>query len=285
MSAIPDFQKRRRAFSTGMQWLCALATLLALVPLASLILYVIFQGAHRLDLDFFIHLPRPVGIPGGGMANAIVGTLTMVAIAFCIGAPVGVLAAVYLAEFGRGRIAFVVRFMADVLSGVPSIVTGIFTYAILVKPLGGFSALAGGAALGFMMIPIITRTTEELIRLVPKGLWEASLALGVTRWRTIVSIILKTAQSGILTGFILAGARVAGETAPLLFTAFSNQFWATGLRQPTASLTAQIYTLAISPFDEWHDQAWTGALVLLMLVLAVSLMARVFLKNPGKALQ
>jgi phosphate transport system permease protein len=278
------YTRRRHLVSRVMRWACGLATLVALVPLTSLVLYVIFQGTRRLDLVFFMHLPRPVGVPGAGMANAIVGTLTMVGIACCVGLPVGVMAAVYLAEFGQNRFGAAVRFTADVLSGVPSIVTGIFAYEILVKPLGGFSALAGGAALGFMMIPIVTRTTEELIRMVPKTLWEASLALGVTRWRTTLSIILKTAQGGIITGFILAGARIAGETAPLLFTAFSNQFWATGLRQPTASLTAQIYSLSISPFDEWHDQAWTGALVLLALVLAASLLARVFFRVPRKVL-
>jgi phosphate transport system permease protein len=280
-----DHTRKRHLISHVALWSCGLATLAALVPLLSLVLYVTAQGLHRFDLGFFIHLPRPVGVPGGGMANAIVGTLTMVAVASCLGLPCGILAAVYLAESGNKRFASLVRFTADVLTGVPSIVTGIFTYQIVVRPMGGFSALAGGVALGFMMVPIVTRSTEEILRLVPKSLWEASLALGVTRWRTVVSVVLRTARSGIITGCILAGARVAGETAPLLFTAFSNQFWATGLRQPTASLTAQIYTLAISPFDEWHDQAWTGALVLLMLVLGVSFLARTFFSSSRKVFQ
>ena len=277
-----DPLRRRQWVSRAAHGACGLSCLAALIPLASLLLYVVFQGVRRLDLAFLTHLPRPVGVPGGGMANAIAGTLTMVAIASCIGLPIGVLAAVYLVEFGKNRLGATVRFTADVLSGVPSIVTGIFTYEILVKPLGGFSALAGGAALGFMMVPIVTRSTEELIRLVPGTLREASLALGVTQWRTTLSIVLRTAQGGILTGILLAGTRVAGETAPLLFTAFSNQFWATGLRQPTASLTAQIYTLAISPFDEWHDQAWAGALLLLLLVLGAGLLARTAFRSLGR---
>ena len=257
-----------------MRGLCWSAMVMALVPLLSLLYLVISKGVHRLDLDFFTHLPRPVGIPGGGMANAIVGTLELVAIASAIGMPIGVLAGVYLSEFGDGKFATAVRFSADVLSGVPSIVTGIFAYEVMVKPMHGFSALAGGLALGTMMVPIIARITEQVVRLVPVGLREAALALGLPRWKAIVYVAMRTAMSGIATGLLLAATRVASETAPLLFTAFNNQFWPSGLNQPTASLTVQIFTYAISPYEQWRDMAWTGALVLLMMVLLVSLISR-----------
>jgi phosphate transport system permease protein len=235
---------------------------------------VVTRGWHRLDLDFFIHLPRPVGIPGGGMSNAVVGSLELVGIASIIGMPIGVLAGIFLAEYGENRFAKIVRFYADVLSGVPSIVTGIFAYQLVVRPMHGFSGLAGGFALSLMMIPLIARITEEVVRLVPTGLREAALALGVPRWRSIVSVVVRTAMSGIATGLLLAATRVASETAPLLFTAFNNQFWPSGVTQPTASMTVQIFTYAISPYQEWQDVAWTGALVLLLMVLLASLASR-----------
>jgi phosphate transport system permease protein len=265
---------RRARIDRLMRGLCWSGLAIALVPLLSLLYMVITRGWHRLDLDFFIHLPRPVGIPGGGMSNAVVGSIELVAIASIIGMPIGVLAGIFLAEYGDNRFAKTVRFYADVLSGVPSIVTGIFAYQLVVRPMHGFSALAGGFALSLMMIPLIARITEEVVRLVPTGLREAALALGVPRWRSIVSVVVRTAMSGIATGLLLAATRVASETAPLIFTAFNNQFWPSGVTQPTASLTVQIFTYAISPYQEWQDVAWTGALVLLMMVLLASLASR-----------
>jgi len=269
-----------------MVFLCGAAAAVAMIPLLSLLLYVLTQGLHRLDFTFFTHLPTPVGVEGGGMANAIVGTLTLVAIASCVGLPIGILAGVYLSEFGKkGKFAWMVRFTADVLSGVPSIVTGIVAYTLIVKTMHHFSALAGGVALGFMMIPITTRTTEELVKMVPHSIREASWALGVPQWKTILSIVIRTAKNGILTGVLLSIARIAGETAPLLFTAFNNQFWPHGVNEPTASLTVQVFTYAISPFQDWHDQAWTGALVLLLLVLAINMAAKLLFKNPRQLLR
>jgi phosphate transport system permease protein len=265
-----------------MRGLCWVALALALIPLISLLFLVVTKGLHRLDLDFFVHLPRPVGIPGGGMANALVGTFTLVLIASLFGMPVGVAAGLYLAEFGEGRFAGAVRFWADVLTGVPSIVTGIFAYDILVKPMHSFSALAGGFALGTMMIPIIARITEEVVRLVPVSLREAALALGIPKWKSILHVVLRTAMSGVATGLFLGATRVASETAPLLFTSFNNQYWNGSLGQPTASMTVQIFTYAISPYEEWRDMAWTGALVLLIIVLLASLASRLTLsKNRG----
>lgn len=257
-----------------MRGLCWAAMAAAVVPLLSLLYMVVSRGVHRFDLDFFLHLPRPVGIPGGGMANSIVGTLELVALASLMGAPLGILGGIYLAEFGTSRFAYVVRFLADVLSGVPSIVTGIFAYEVVVQPMHSFSGLAGAFALGLMMIPVITRITEEVVRLVPLSLREAAMALGVPRWRTIVTVVVRTAAGGIATGLLLAATRVASETAPLLFTAFNSQFWTAGPSQPTATLTVNIFTYAISPYQEWQDLAWTGALVLLLIVLAVSLVSR-----------
>jgi len=232
------------------------------------------KGASSLNLDFFVHLPKPVGQSGGGMANAILGTLQIVGIACLAGVPIGIGAGLYLAEHRGSQLANAVRFAADVMMGVPSIVVGIFAYAVVVRPMGGFSALAGAFALGVIMVPLVTRTTEEMVLLVPHEMREASLALGIPRWRTSISVIVRTALSGIATGVILAIARVAGETAPLLFTAFGNRFWATSLRQPVATLTVQVYTYAISPFQDWQRQAWAGALVLTGLVLALELGVR-----------
>lgn len=258
-----DFQTRRFLTDRLMVGLCGVAAFLAVVPLVSLLWYVLEQGITALRPGFFINLPTPVGVPGGGMANALVGTITLVLLACCVGLPVGIFAGIYLAEYGKkNNFAWMVRFTADVLSGVPSIATGIVAYGLLVKTMGHFSAIAGGVALGFMMIPIVTRTTEELVKLVPHSLREASWALGVPQWQTILAIVIRTAKNGILTGVLLSIARVAGETAPLLFTAFNNQFWPKGINEPTASLTVQVFTYAISPYDDWRRQAWTGALVL-----------------------
>ncbi len=281
-----DFQARRNMVNKLMVGLCGFAAIVAVAPLLSLLVYVVSQGVKGLGPDFFIHLPTPVGVPGGGMANAIVGTLSLMAIASLVGLPVGIFAGVYLAEFGKkGKFAWCVRFTADVLSGVPSIVTGIVAYTLIVKPTHHFSAVAGGVALGFMMVPIVTRTTEELIKMVPHSLREAAWALGIPQWKTIMSIVIRTARNGILTGVLLSIARVSGETAPLLFTSFNNQFWPTGPFQPTASLTVQVFTYAISPFNDWHEKAWTGALVLLILVLSINLAAKLFFKNPRQLLR
>ena len=281
-----DFQARRKFIDRLMVFLCGTAAFLVMVPLASLILYVLVQGIHRLDFTFFTHLPTPVGVPGGGMSNAIVGTLTLVLIASCVGLPIGIFAGVYLAEYGKkNQFAWAVRFTSDVLSGVPSIVTGIVAYTLLVRTMGHFSAIAGGVALGFMMIPIVTRTTEELIKLVPHSIREASWALGIPQWKTILQIVIRTAKNGILTGVLLSLSRIAGETAPLLFTSFNNQYRASSINEPTASLTVQVFTYAISPFKDWQDQAWTGALVLLLMVLLVNALAKIFFKNPRQSLR
>jgi phosphate transport system permease protein len=255
--------------------LCGASVLLALVPLAMILFYVIKQGFSALNWDFFTQLPKPVGEAGGGMANAIVGTLILIAIAGLIAVPVGVLSGVHLAEFKGSRFSSIVRFAADVLNGVPSIVIGIFAYAIVVLPLKRFSALAGGVALAIIMIPVVARTTEELLRLVPGGLKEAALALGATRAKAMFSVILPAALPGILTGILVALARVAGETAPLLFTAFNNRFFSTNITQPIGSLTVQVFTYALSPYDDWIRQAWAGALVLVSIILILSIIARV----------
>jgi phosphate transport system permease protein len=251
-----------------------LAAVLATLPLLLILWHLMKKGATSLSLAFFTNMPKPVGEPGGGMANAILGTLTLIGIACVIGLPIGIGAGIYLAEKRTTPIAQSVRFLADVLNGLPSIVMGIFAWEFLVRPAGHFSALAGGAALGAMMIPLVTRTSEEMLRVVPVSLREAALALGDPRWRTSISIVLRTALAGIATGALVAVARIAGETAPLLFTAFGNQFWSTSLREPIAALPLQIFTYAISPYDEWHAQAWAGALVLISIVLVISLAAR-----------
>jgi len=265
---------RRRISSGVMIALSFLAAALAVVPLIVILAYLIKAGAGALSLDFFTHMPRPAGESGGGMANAIVGTLILVGVASVIGLPVGIGAGLYLAEHKGAKLAELVRFLADVLNGLPSIVMGIFAWEFLVKPLGHFSALAGGAALGAMMIPLVTRTTEEMVRTVPQSLREAALALGYPRWRTSLQIVLRTALGGIVTGVLVAVARVAGETAPLLFTVIGNQFWSVNLTQPIAALPLQIYTYATGPYDDWHAQAWAGALVLIALMLIVSVIAR-----------
>jgi phosphate transport system permease protein len=266
---------RRRGTSVTMIALTCVAAAIAIVPLLLIFGYLLREGAGALSVDFFTNMPRPVGETGGGMANAIVGTLILVGIASTVGLPVGIGAGLYLAEHGGTRVANLVRFLADVLYGLPSIVMGIFAWQFLVRPFGHFSALAGGAAIGAMMIPLVTRTTEEMVRTVPGSLREAALALGYPRWRTSLQIVLRTALGGIVTGVLVAVARVAGETAPLLFTAFGNQFWSTNVTEPIAALPLQVFVYAISPYDEWHAQAWAGALVLIALVLLISVLARV----------
>jgi phosphate transport system permease protein len=253
--------------------LAILATLLVVAPLFAIFGYLIYKGASSLNLAFFTQIPKPEGEVGGGMANAIVGSGVLLGIASLIGVPIGIGGGIYLAEFGRGtRLANAVRFTADVLNGVPSIVMGIAIYALIVSPQKHFSAFSGGVALGIMMIPTVTRTTEEMLLMVPNSIREAALGLGVPAWRSVLSITLKTASPGVITGCMLAFARVAGETAPLLFTALGNQFWSVSLNEPIAALPLQIYIYAISPYDDQHRLAWAGALVLIaLIVLAVSL--------------
>jgi len=265
---------RRKIISRIAEALCAVAVLLALVPLAMILFYVLKEGIGAMNFAFFTQMPKPVGEPGGGMANAIVGTLILVAIAALFAVPIGCMCGIYLAEYPGNRFADTVRFAADVLNGVPSIVIGIFAYGLVVLPVKRFSAIAGGVALGILMLPIIVRTTEELLLLVPGGLREGALALGATRSRAVFSVILPAALPGILTGILVALARVAGETAPLLFTAFNNRFWSTNVAQPIASLTVQVFTYAISPYDDWHRQAWAGAFLLVMIILTLSIVAR-----------
>ena len=265
---------RRRVVDRIMIGLTYVAAVVATIPLIVILFYLVQKGASSLTVDFFTELPKPVGEEGGGMANAIVGTVILVGLALAIGLPVGIGAGMYLAEQGRKGFALVVRFLADVLNGLPSIVLGIFAWEFLVRPVGHFSALAGGVALGAMMIPLVTRTTEEMIRIVPNTLREAALALGYTRWRTSLVIVLRTAMAGIVTGVLVATARIAGETAPLLFTAIGNQFWSVALDEPIAALPLQIYTYATGPYDEWHRQAWAASLVLIGLVLVISVIAR-----------
>ncbi len=265
---------RRRVVSGAVVGFCGLSVALALVPLAFILFFVVRRGLPALNWDFFTQMPKPVGEPGGGMANAIVGTLILIALAAALAVPVGILSGVHLSEYRNSRLATAVRFSADVLNGVPSIVIGIFAYAAAVLPFKRFTALAGGLALGLMMIPIILRTTEELLGLVPSVLRDGALALGATRARAVFTVILPAALPGILTGVLVALARIAGETAPLLFTAFNNRFWSTRLDQPIASLTVQVYTYAISPYEDWHRQAWAGATVLIGAVLPFSLLAR-----------
>jgi len=266
---------RRKVLSNFVVGLCGLSVVVALIPLALIFFYVIQQGFSSLNWDFFTRMPKPVGESGGGMANAILGTLFLMAIASVVSIPIGLVAGVYLSEYGRKAFATLVRFTADVLSGVPSIVIGIFAYGLAVLPFHRFSALAGGLALGFMMIPIITRTTEELVNLVPPTLREASLALGATRAKAAFGVMVPAALPGIMTGILVAIARIAGETAPLLFTSFNNRFFSTRLDQPIGSLTVQVFTYAISPYDDWHRQAWAGALVLVAVVFVFSVLARV----------
>lgn len=265
----------RRGLSHTIVALCAAAVLLALVPLALVMFYVVTQGITSLNLAFFTNMPTPVGEPGGGMANAILGSLIVTGLGALFAIPIGIMSGIYAAEYAGTRLASAVRFAADTLNGVPSIVIGLFIYGIAVLPFRQFSALAGGLALGVMMIPLIMRTTEELLLLVPPTLREGALALGATRGRAVFSVVVPAALPGILTGILLALARIAGETAPLLFTVLNNGYFSTDVTQPIATLTVQVYTYAISPYEDWHRQAWAGALVLVSIVFFCSLIARV----------
>ena len=264
----------RRFVNGVMSGLMSVAAILATLPLIFLLTHLVREGASSIDLNFFTAMPKPVGEAGGGLANAIVGTLILVGIAAAIGLPGGIGAGLYLAEQRGARLATTVRFLSDVLNGMPSIVMGIFAWHFLVRPIGHFSALAGGVALGAMMIPLVTRATEEMVRTVPTALREAALALGYPRWRTSVAIVLRTALPGIVTAALVAIARIAGETAPLLFTSFGNTFWSVALDQPISALPHQIFEYAKSPYDEWHRLAWAGSLVLIGLVLIISLLAK-----------
>lgn len=275
--------RRRRIRSSVMVGLMYAAAVLAILPLILILIHLLRLGGGALNWAFFTQMPHPPGEHGGGMANAIVGTLILLGISSVVGLPVGIGAGLYLAEKRVTPLATTVRFLADVLNGLPSIVMGIFAWELLVKPVNHFSALAGGAALGAMMIPMVTRTTEEMVRLVPISLREAALALGYSRWRTSLTIVLRTALGGIVTGALVAMARIAGETAPLLFTALGNAFWSTSLKAPIAALPLQIFTYAITPYDDWVAQAWAGALVLVAIVFVISLAARIVTRRRFSA--
>ncbi|MGA9507372.1 MAG: phosphate ABC transporter permease PstA [Candidatus Sulfotelmatobacter sp.] len=278
-NVVPQISLRRRFTDHAMTGVAVLTVVLVLVPLFAIFAYLVYRGVGSINWAFLTQTPKPVGETGGGMANAIVGSIFILALASVIGVPLGVGAGIYLAEYGRNRFGDAIRFTADVLNGVPSIVVGIVAYSIVVLYQRHFSALAGGVALAIMMIPTITRTTEEMLLLVPRALREAAYGLGIPRWRTTLSITLRTATSGVITGIMLAFARVAGETAPLLFTAFGNQFWNLRVNQPTAALPLQIFNYAISPYDEWHRQAWAGALVLIVLIVTAVAAVRVAVRR------
>ena len=266
----------RNAKNGAMTLLMAVATLTVLIPLLLIFVHIIKMGFSSLNLDFFVQIPKPTGEAGGGMANGMFGSGLLIFFASTLGIPVGVFGAIYLAEYGGSRISSVIRFAADVLSGIPSIITGMIAYTLMVVPFKGFSALAGAFALAIIMIPIVLRTTEEQLKLVPTTLREASLALGVPLWRTTLKVTLRSALKGVMTGVLLATARIAGETAPLLFTALGNQFWSKKLTEPIAALPLQIFSFAISPYEDWHRLAWAGALVLVTVMFALSLTARWF---------
>jgi phosphate transport system permease protein len=265
---------RRRLVDRAVRTACLLAMVGALVPLVSVLTFVAVRGIGGLSWSFFSELPRPVGESGGGMANALVGTLELVGLACLFGVPTGVLTGIYLSAFGQTRFGRFVRFAADVMSGVPSIAVGLFVYAVIVTTTGGFSGFAGAIALAILMLPTVARTTEELLTLVPEALREAALGLGIPKWRTTLFVVLRTAAPGVATGIMLAVARASGETAPLLFTAFNNRFWSTDPSEPMASLPVTIYAYAVSPYDDWHRQAWAAALVLVTLVLVLNVLAR-----------
>jgi len=280
-----DFQTRQMRLNSARRYavnhlvtgLAVLSTVLVIVPLVAILGYLIYKGASSLNLAFFTHIPAPVGEPGGGMANAMLGSGIILALASSMGVPVGIAAGVYLAEYGWGTmLGMAVRFTADVLNGIPSIVMGIAAYSLIVMRQMHFSAFSGGVALAIMMVPTITRTTEEMLMTVPHAIREAALGLGVPKWRTVISVSLRTASPGIITGCMLAFARVAGETAPLLFTAFGNQFWSFKLNEPIAALPLQIYVYAISPYDEWHRLAWAGALVLILMIMVSVTLVRIY---------
>ena len=261
---------------TGLLVACALAVI---APLFLVIYFLIVRGSSSLDWNFFTQLPKPTGELGGGMANAIVGTVTLLAMASVVGVPFGVFGGIYLAEYGSDRSNYWIRFAADVLNGVPSIVWGMVVYLILVVPFKGYSAYAGGVALGLMMVPLVMRTTEEVLVLVPQSYREAAMALGIARWKVIAVIVVRTALKGIMTGVIVALARIAGETAPLLFTVLGNSFWSHSLKDPISALPLQIFAYGLSPYDDWHRQAWAGALVLMALILALNITVRVLSRD------
>jgi phosphate transport system permease protein len=266
----------RKGKNLGMTILMALFTMAVLIPLVLIFIHIIKMGFTSINLDFFLHIPRPTGETGGGMANGLVGSAILILLASLLGIPVGIFGAIYLTEYGGGRFSDTIRFCADVLSGIPSIITGMVAYTLLVVPLKGFSALAGAFALSLIMIPIVLRTTEEQLKLVPATLREASLALGIPLWRTTLKVTLRSALTGVITGILLSIARVAGETAPLLFTALGNQFWSRKLTEPIAAMPLQIFSFAISPYEDWHRLAWAGALVLVSIMFGLSLAARYF---------
>lgn len=259
-----------------MSFVMLACTLAVLIPLGLIFFHILKMGVSSLSLDFFTQIPKPTGEAGGGMANGMFGSAIMIAGASLIGLPIGILGAIYLSEFGGSKVSTTIRFAADVLSGTPSIITGMVAYTLLVVPMKGFSGLAGSVALAMIMIPIVLRTTEEQLKMVPGSLREASLALGVPFWRTSLKVTLRSAMSGVLTGILLAVARIAGETAPLLFTALGNQFWSKNVMQPMAALPLQIFSFAIAPYEDWHKLAWAGALVLVTVMFALSLTARYF---------
>ena len=270
------WRKIKSALASAISFVSAV---LVIAPLALIFFHLIRNGASSVNWAFFTELPKPVGVVGGGMANALVGSFELLGLASLIGIPIGVLGGVYLAEYGTTRANWALRFIADVLNGVPSITWGVVVYGLAVLPFKGFSAFAGALALGLMMIPLIMRTTEEVVLLVPNGYREAALALGIARWKTIVHIVMKTASKGIITGILLALARVAGETAPLLFTAFGNRFWNHDPTQPIAAVPLQIFSYAISPYEDWHRQAWAGALVFLTTIFLINVAVRVVTRD------
>jgi phosphate transport system permease protein len=270
---------RRRATDRIMKTLFLLSVFLVILPLFLIFFDLLWKGAKELKWSLLTDLPRPVGEPGGGIANGILGTLTLAGLAMAGGIPMAVLSGIYLAEYGKGKLASLVRFAVDLLAGVPSIIMGIFGYVLWVLPMKRFSAWAGASALAMIFIPIVVRTTEEMLKTVPVSVREAALALGIERWKTTLFITVRTASAGIITGILLAMARILGETAPLLFTALGNQFWQTGLDQPIAAVPLQVFSYAISPYDDWHDKAWAGAVVLILMVLVLSIGARVLTRE------
>jgi phosphate transport system permease protein len=278
-----DNAARRQRYNKVMFSITALFTAISLAFLFGILGYIAFHGLSVINWAFITRIPVPLGETGGGIANSIVGSAKVVGLGALMGLPVGIFGAVYLAEFGNNRIGFTIRYCADVLNGVPSIVMGIFAYAVVVLPMGHFSALAGSVALAVIMVPLVLRTTEEFIRLVPASIREAALALGVPQWKVILRVVLPTAARGIMTGAILAVSRIAGETAPLIFTAFGNRYWDKGILQPIATLPHTIYTYAIAPYDDWHNQAWAAAMILMTVVLAGNITARILMKTPKGA--
>jgi phosphate transport system permease protein len=273
---------RRAIWDKAMVYILSLCAISVLFILFIILAHLFIQGVTSLNWDFFTHLPKPVGEKGGGMANAIAGTFTLLGLAVLVGVPIGLGAGVYLSEYAHLKFAHTVRFVSDVMNGIPSIVYGIFAYIVCVLPMKGFSALSGGFALGIMMIPMITRTSEQFVRMVPSQLREAGLALGVPKWRVIVDIVVPAALAGITTGVMVSLARVAGETAPLLFTAFGNHYWQHSLTQPIAALPLQVFSYAISPFDDWHRQAWAGAIVLILMVLMINGWAQFYVMRRNR---